>query len=229
MSSKAANHPATIFMNPELERVKNDIATIQKAIGLAPCFGRDWIHWLQRDTWLYLLWGFPGLILIVAAIAPPDDTRRYFGLIPIQWVGVLVAAVMLGILAVVNRQMSADDGRPPGLVREYRRINASSWTMLVPILFYFIWARQYGIGAHAFMAGLWLLCGSIVFMAALLTKLWVFLGWAIPLLAFGLCQPLIHGKGGGVWFGVMFIAVAVLSSAIQTWHLRRIEKQHDAD
>ena len=79
------------------------------------------------------------------------------------------------------------------------------------------------------MAGLWLLCGSMVFMAALLTKLWVFLGWAIPLLAFGLCQPLIHGKGGGVWLGVMFIAVAVLSSAIQTWQLRRMEKQHDAD
>jgi len=215
-------------MKSELDRVKNDVETIQKAMGLAPSFGRDWIQWLKRDTWLYLWWCLPGLILVGSALVPFDNTKRTFGLAMAQWVGILVAAVMLGILVALHRKAAGSDGRPAGLVREYKRINAPGWAFLVPLALYFVWAKQYDIGGQPFMAGLWLLSGSLAFLAAVSMKAWVFLGWAIPLGAFGLCQPLLPNRGSGVWLGLMFIAIALLCSVIQAWQVRGMEKQHDA-
>src|SRR5215217_3579191 len=100
------------LMKPELDRVKDDLETIQKAIGLAPSFGREWIHWLKRDTWLYLLWCVPGLVLIAAELARLENKTRYFGLMPLQWVGMLVAGMLLAMLAVVHRTATRSDGRP---------------------------------------------------------------------------------------------------------------------
>ena len=216
-------------MKPELDRVKNDLETIQKAMGLAPSFGSDWIQWLKRDTWLYLWWALPGLILLASAWVPFDNTKRHFGLATAQWVGLLVAAVMVAILVAVHRKVAGTDGRPAGLVREYKRINAQGWALLVPLGLYFVWGKQYAIGGQPFMAGLWLLSGSLAFLAAVSTKAWVFLGWAIPLGAFGLCQPLIHNRNNGVWLGMMFIAIALFCSLIQAWQVRGMEKQHDSN
>ena len=215
-------------MKPEIDRVKDDLETIQKAIGLAPAFGSEWIQWLKRDTWLYLLWCLPGFILIASALVQFDNTKRLLGLMPAQWVGILVAAVMLGVVVVVSRKMAGADGRPAGLVREYKRINALGWAYVLPLLLYFVWAKQYGIGGRPFMAGLWLLMGSATFVGAVCTRVWVLLGWAIPLMAFGLLQPPTPSRWDGVWFGMMFIAVALLCSGIQTWQLRGMEKQHAA-
>jgi hypothetical protein len=225
-----AESPNHKLMKPEIDRVRNDLETIQKAMALTPSFGRAWIQWLKRDTWLYLWWCLPGFILVALALVPFDNAKKYLGLMSIQWMGLLVAAVMLGILLIVNRKMTAsNDGRPAGLVREFKRVNALGWAFVVPVLFYFVWGKQYGIGGQPFMAGLWLLSGSLAFATAMITRYWVFLGWAIPLLTVGLCQPLMHGRWGGVWLGMMFIAVALLSSIIQAWHLRRMEKQYDPD
>ncbi len=73
--------------------------------------------------------------------------------------GILTACVMLALLFVGNRRMTGSDGRPPGLVREYKRVNALSWSFLVPFVLYFVWGLQYGIGGPPFMAGA-LLSGS---------------------------------------------------------------------
>ena len=74
-------------MKPELDRVKNDLETMQKAIGLTSPPARDWIHWLNRDKWLNFWWCVPGLMLIAAALTPLDDTRKFLGLVASQWVG----------------------------------------------------------------------------------------------------------------------------------------------
>ena len=79
------------------------------------------------------------------------------------------------------------------------------------------------------MAGLWLLSASLAFLAAVSTKAWVFLGWAIPLGALGLCQPLIHNRGNGVWLGMTFIAIALFCSLIQAWQVHGMEQQHDSN
>ena len=46
-------------MKQELERVKNDVETIQKALGLPASFPREWIQWMKRDQWFSLWWCCP--------------------------------------------------------------------------------------------------------------------------------------------------------------------------
>jgi hypothetical protein len=219
-------------MKPELERVKGDLETMQKAIGITPAGGREWIQWLKRDNWLNLWWALPGLILIIASLARLDGGQMVLGLAAGQWVGLLVAAVLLGMLVFWGRLMKSGV-RPAGVVREYRTISAlGGWFLaafLVQFAVYAVWARQHGIGGSAFMAGLWLLCGMSTLLLATITKAWVYLGWAIPLLAFGLCQPLVRGKSGGLWLGLVFIAAALLCSLVQALQFRALEKEHAAD
>ena len=86
-------------MKPELDRVKNDLDTMQKALGLAPSLGRDWIQWMKRDRWFGLWWCLPGIILIAAAVLPFDHAKRYLGLVIDQWAGLLVAAAGVVVLA----------------------------------------------------------------------------------------------------------------------------------
>jgi hypothetical protein len=218
-------------MKPELDRVKNDLATIQKAMGF-PSFTREWIRWLKRDSWLNLWWCVPGLILIAAAFLPLEAATTWLGLRAAQWIGLLVAGVLLGMLVIWPR-VTCSAARPAEVVREYKRINAQcGWFLpafLIQFAAYFAWGRQHGLGGEAFMAGLWLMCGSSMLLLAVITKSWVFLGWAIPLLAFGLTQPLLHGRGGSLWLGLMFIVAALLSSLIQLWQFRAMEKEHAAD
>src|SRR5262245_54926788 len=120
-------------MKPELDRIKSDLATMEKAMGTAPSFGREWAQWLRRDNWLGLWWFLPGIILVVAALVPWDNSHRILGLMPIQWVGVLVAAVLLGMLFFWNRTVQRA-GRPDGLVREYQKINKLAGWFLLPFL-----------------------------------------------------------------------------------------------
>src|SRR3974377_314917 len=105
-------------MKQELERVKTDVETIQKAMGLAPSMAREWIEWMKRDRWSSLWWCLPGLILITSALLPLDNAEKYFGLVPGQWAGVLVAVVMLGITVSYSRKIVAKDGRLPATIRE---------------------------------------------------------------------------------------------------------------
>ena len=150
----------------------------------------------------------------------------------VQWVGLLVAAVMLGMLFAWGK-ITRSAARPARLLREYRRVNTQgSWFLpafLAQFALYLVWGKQYHIEGQAFMAGMWLLCGCSVLMLAVFTKAWVFLGWAIPFLVFGLCQQLIRGHSSGLWLGVMFIVAAFLCSVIQAWQVRGMEKQNDAD
>jgi hypothetical protein len=216
-------------MKPELDRVKNDLETMQKAMGLA-AMGRECIAWLKRDSWLNLWWCLPGAILIASAAMPLDNTKKFLGLVPAQWVGLVVVAVLIGMLVAWGR-ITRNEARPAGLLREYKRANAQgSWFLpvfLAQFVLYLVWGRQHHIEGQAFMAGLWLLCGSAVLMLAVFTRAWVFLGWAIPFVIFGLCQPLIQGRWSGLWLGTMFIVAALLCSVIQVWQARGMERQND--
>jgi len=219
-------------MKPELDRVKNDLETMQKAIGLTSPPGREWIHWLKRDKWLNFWWAVPGLMLIAASLAPLDDTRKLLGLIASQWVGLAVAGALLGMLFYWGKMMRSD-ARPPAVVREYKRINSQASLFLVgfaaQIALYFIWGAQHSLPTGAFMAGLWIICGSSMFVLVMVTKGWVYLAWAVPMIAFGLCQPLLEGRDKGLWLGAVFIVAAFLSWLIQGVQTRMIEKQHGAN
>jgi hypothetical protein len=224
-------------MKPELDRVKNDLETMQKAMGLAPSMGRKWIQWMKRDRWFSLWWCVPGFILIVAALLPLDHARRYLGLVPDQWAGILVATILLGVAIGYTRQVMGKDGRPESMVRESKRIHGTTvqalWfglALAVQLFLYFVWGRHYHIAFEPFWAGLFILMGSTCLVAALTAKAWILLGYAIPFLTYGLCLPLAEGhhKVNGVLFGMMFIAVALSFSVIQVCHIWIIERQNES-
>jgi hypothetical protein len=225
-------------MKQELDRIKNDLETIQRAMGLAPAMGREWIQWMKRDKWFNLWWCLPGFILIAAALLPFDHAQRYLGLGSNQWAGVLVSAAMIAITVVYTRRIGGKDGRPAAMVRQRKRINGMtaeglwfSLGLLAQLLFYFAWGKHYRVGFEPFWAGLWLILGSSCLIAAIASRAWILLGWAIPFLAYGLCLPLAegHNKINGVLLGMMFIAVAFSFSVVQAWEIRKIENQHDTD
>ena len=219
-------------MKQELDRVKSDVETIQRAMGLSPSMGREWIKWMKRDNWFSLWWCFPGVILIASALLPSGNTERYFGLALAQWTGLLVAAVMLGITLVSLRKMTGKDGRPDSLIREYKRVNGlttqGAWlnlALLAGLALYFIWGKQHHIPFGAFWSGLFIFMGSLCLVTAVAARAWLLLGWAIPFLAYGLFQTVLAsgGKVNGIPLGMMFIAVALSFSVIQVWQIRRIE------
>jgi hypothetical protein len=203
-------------MKQELDRVKNDVETMQRAMGLPPSSGREWIPWMKRDSWFSLWWCLPGFVLIVAALLP--------------------AKSVLGLAGLYSRQAKGKDGRPEGMVQEWKRMYGKSaegrcaMALAVPLVLYFVWGTHYHVGPMAFWTGLFILLGSIMLMAALAARAWVLLGYAIPFLAYGLCMPLAHGshKAFGVLFGMMFIAVGLSFSIIQICQIRQIERQNES-
>lgn len=224
-------------MNPHLDRVKNDLQTIQKAMGLAPAMGREWVQWMKRDNWSNLWWCLPGVILIASALLPSGQARTLFGLAPAQWVGLLVAAVMLGIAVVCLRKMTAQDGRPDSLIREYKRVNGlnahGAWVnlaLLLELALYFVWGKQHQIPFGVFWSGLFILMGSSCLVVAVAARAWLLLGWAIPFIAYGLFETLLPGSSGvsRMALGMMFIAVGLSFSVIQVCQIWRIEQNHGA-
>jgi hypothetical protein len=51
---------------------------------------------------------------------------------------------------------------------------------------------------------------------------------AIPMLAYGLFETLLSGKGkiDGTSFGLMFISIGLSCAIIQIWQIRQIERQN---
>jgi hypothetical protein len=219
-------------MKPEIERVKSDLETMQKAMGTEPSFGRDWAKWIRRDNWLTLWWLLPAAILLATSFVHWEGSARYWGLKPEQWAGVLVAAVLVGMLVFWNRAVTRQNGRPDGLVREYKRLNSmSGWSLipfLVQIALYFAWASQHGLSGKATMSGLWLVCACSMATMGMLTRYWLYLGWALPMALYAFVLPYVSHEWGGAALGALFVVSALLSWLITSVQVRFLEKQHDA-
>jgi hypothetical protein len=224
-------------MKPELDRVKSDLETIQKAMGVAPSLGRDWLQWLRRDKWFSLWWCVPGFIIVAAALAPLDHAQKYWGLVSNQWAAVLVTISMLTIAGAHGRKVTGKDGRSESAIREAKRICGMDrqglifgLASIVQLAVYFFWGRQYHIAAEPFWSGLFVIMGSTYLVVALVARAWILLGWAVPFLAYGLCLPMTGGavKLNGVLFGMMFILVALMFSLIQMLQIRKAEREHAA-
>src|SRR5690349_18213205 len=109
-------------MKYELDRVKNDLNTIQKAMGIAPSLGREWLQWLERDKWFSLWWCVPGLIIIAATLAPVNHAQKVLGLVIDQWAAILIIISMLTIARAHTRRVVGKDGRPEHAIREAKRM-----------------------------------------------------------------------------------------------------------
>lgn len=219
-------------MKPEIERVKSDLETIQKAMGTEPAFGRDWAKWIRRDNWLSFWWLLPAAILLATSFVHWEGSVRYLGLKPEQWAGALVTAVLIGMLVFWNRAVTRRNGRPDGLVREYKRLNTLSGWYLIPFLvqfaLYFAWTSQHALSGMTVMSGLWLMSACSLATMAVLTRLWLYLGWAVPMAAYAFVLPSVSHQWGGAVLGALFVVSALLSWLITSVQVRFLEKQHDA-
>lgn len=224
-------------MKNEIDRIRSDVETIQRALGLLPAAGRDWIQWMKRDRWFSLWWCLPGFIVIAAALLPMDPQARHFGLASGQWAGMLTAASLMGIAYFHGRRVSGKDGRPEALVREEMHragMTAHGYLfgagMAVQTLLYFLWAWRYHVAFAPFWAGLFILMGTTCLVAALAARAWMLLGYALPFTAYGLAVSLVQNdhKAGGVLFGSMFIAIALCFTFIQAARIRQAQADHAA-
>jgi hypothetical protein len=224
-------------MKQELDRIKGDVETMQKAMGLGPSMARDWIHWLKRDRWFSLWWCLPGAIIIAAALLPLDHAARHFGLVPDQWAGILVAITLFGLAIGHSRRVSGKDGRPEAMVRELKRTAGMTgegfWfsvALVVQLALYVIWCWQHHLPFSALWTGFFMLTGSTCLAGALIARAWILLGYALPFLAYGLCLPLADGSPttGKVLFGIMFIAVALSFSFIQAMQIRHAQSLNES-
>jgi hypothetical protein len=224
-------------MQPDLDRLECDLATIQKALGLVPSAGREWIRWMKRDKWFSLWWSLPGFILIAAALLPLNRAGRFLGFGPDRWAGILAALSMLAISIVHSRKITSQDGRPAGLIREAKRINGMTtegvwfaFAIIAQVGGYFLWSKVYRIPFEPFWAGLFILTGSSCLAGAVAARAWALLGWAIPFLGYGICVPFAgaHGKLSGVLLGAMFVAVALSFTFISSLQIRLLERQNES-
>ena len=224
-------------MKPEFDRVKNDLETMQRAMGLSPTLAQEWIPWMKRDNWLNVWWCVPGMILIASSFLPSGNAEKYFGLVPAQWAGILATAALLGVMIISIRKMTANDGRPQSLIREYKRywgVDAHGrwvgFALLLEFLLFFGWAKHFQIEEGAFWSGLFVLAGATYIVLAVISKLWLLLGLAIPMLVYGLFEALLADKGkiSGLSLGMMFIGIGLTCAVIQVWQIRRIERQHES-
>jgi hypothetical protein len=224
-------------MKQELDRVKNDIETIQSAIGLSPSVAQDWVRWMKRDNWLFLWWCLPGAMMITSSFLPAGYPEKYFGYTLGAWTGILAAALAGGLLFVGIRKTTANDGRPQSLIREYRQywgLDANGkWAGLAFLLgcaLYVFWAWRFRISRGAFGPGVCILAGSTYLVAAIVSRQWLLLGVAVPVLGYGLFAALLSGNGmeGGVPLGITCIAIGLCSYLIQVWQIRKVERQHES-
>src|SRR5690606_19948568 len=100
----------------------------------------------------------------------------------------------------------------------------------VQLLAYFIWGMQHDVPFRSAWAGLFLLLGSTFLVAAVCSRIWVLLGYALPFMGYGLCLPLANGHHpmSQILLGVMFMAIAISFSTIQVWEIWRVKQQHAA-
>src|ERR1700722_7032051 len=99
-------------MNQELHRIKNNVETIQKAIGLSSLPTKEWAGWLKRDKWLNLWWCIPGAMAVAASFLPAGQGEKHFGLVPQQWAPVVTTAVVFWVFWYHLLKTTANDGRP---------------------------------------------------------------------------------------------------------------------
>lgn len=224
-------------MKQEFERVKNDIETIQNVIGLSPTLAHEWILWMKRDIWLFLWWCLPGAMLIASSFLPIGEVRKHFGYTLAEWTGILIAVVMGGIFFATIRKTLANDGRPQSLIREYKRIwgldsagKLASVAFLVGCVLYVLWAWRFRISSAAFVSGICILAGSIYLVVAAVSRLWLLLGVAVPILGYGVFAVLVPGNrfAGGIPLGITCIGIGLSSYLIQFWQIRKVERQNES-
>lgn len=152
----------------DLNRVRNDLATIQSAIGLPT-------RWDPREVRINLLFAAAGLAAMAWALVPHSFSP--------------LCGLFLFVVPVIDwlRMGNSGDGQFAG--REFRHALLTAWLAL-PLIALFFLCRQIGLTPLQFLGLAIFLVGTVLFSAFLGEKQGrPFLGWAAALMIGGFLLP----------------------------------------
>lgn len=190
----------------ELDRVREDLATMRSAAGFGSPFGRDDVAGN----------------LAVAAVGACFAAWMAFGGERLgRTPTYLFMAALVAVGTAVAVRARRRRGSRPELWRE-QRANLLAAVVIAPaVMAYLRWEMWLGMpretaGAAAlFFVGLGLLLVPI-----LSPKRFAYAGAAVPLMAFGLALPFCDARGSAVAAGLCLTAAGLATAALQTWQLR---------
>ena len=199
----------------DLDRIENDLATIQRAAGLELPFGRE-------DVWLNLLLGAGGIVALLWALAP-HGLPHHWGLVPLL-ILTLVCCTRL------RNKYRRSTGRSPIRRREYTIGFVLAVVLGGLALVYRIWGARLGIpfpyvqGSAIFFLGLALLVPAIMDHR---NRIYLF-ALAAPVILCGLAIPVFSVSGVVLFGGALAIAGPGMA-AVQVWQLNRSRLGYAAD
>jgi hypothetical protein len=199
----------------DLDRIENDLATIQRAAGLELPFGRE-------DVWLNLLLGAGGIVALFWALAP-HGLPHHWGLVPL-----LILTLVYGTR--LRNKYRRSTGRSPIRRREYTIGFVLAIVFGGFALVYRVWGARLGIplayvqGSVIFFMGMAFLVPAImdhrsrIYLVAL----------SVPMILCGLAIPAFAVSAVVLFGGALAIAGPSMA-AVQVWQLNRSRPGHAAD
>ena len=196
----------------QLERLRQDIDTIQEAGGIELPFGRE-------DLFIHAGLGAWGLVLAAWPwVLPPDRARLW----------VVPAVVLLVAYVHLRRKYRRALGRSPVRRREYTTALVAPIFVLPATVSYFAWAIWQGLA-------LWTVAGAGMFFLGLMFAVWAMvdvrrrsnLGSAIPLMAMGLAAPVVDNAWLTCALGLGVATAGLLTGLIMHHQLRQQDQRTD--
>jgi len=198
----------------EVERFKNDLATLEKATGLVPLYGRE-------DVWADLAVSAAGLVAVVWALLPHG--------LPQQWGVLPLVLVVVGYLTWQRARHRRGSGRSGMARKRYTAELIGTGVVVVLAVVYRLWANELGISREvAGGAALFMLGGAVLVFALRERDRWPDLGFAIPTMLCGLAIPMLSVSTWVLIGGAFAIGGAITAGAI-TYRLRMDANGHAAD
>ncbi len=201
---------------PEVNRIKQDLATIDQALGLKLVFGRE-------DIWVNIT--MLGVGLGLAASGGLEISVPGF---PIA--GRIIAACIIFLhFSIISIWLRRQKNKLPARWREARVGLIASALTVALLCPYMIWSMRQGLSYSSVSSGIIFVGGLAVLAIAICDRNRLhYLGVAIPMIilapafpAVVLEQQRIDQHGVDLFIGLFFASIGGLSAGIMAWQLRR--------
>ncbi len=160
----------------EVQRMKDDMAVIERAIGLSPSMGRE-------EVWVNLALAGGGLVALVWALLPTG--------LPAQWGMVPLILLAIGYLVRMRAKYRRSGGRSPTRRRAYTADLVGMVVVAGLAVIYRVWATKQGISLTLAGSAAFFIFGLAMVLTVLRDQTRLpDLGLAIPLMICGLVIPL---------------------------------------
>jgi MFS family permease len=199
----------------EINRIREDLEVIRQAAGVDLPFSR-------LDIWVLTpITCVAGAVMSCVGWWAPTDYR---------WINLFPAAVVVAAWLFLARLAHRRRATQPVGWRE-ARYGLLAMLIFMPVFIGFIvWEATLGRSRVAVGSSAMFFLGLIIAWFAVVDRTRRFYaGTAIPLIVFGLTIPYCDSRQVGIGAGLMVIAVAIMTAAIQEWQLRDQRRKMNAN